>query len=262
MISRDPNSITAHLLALNNAQRGSFGEFIFAAVAANAKGWRVVRQHRQRVDFLVNSIGVDVKTSVRGLKRPAGLVLNFAGTRVDGVSYAMVEFVPDGARVSLEAAVLGDLSWDDVQQLWIEWKDQGRHRKGGGAPNPNAEVLRALRTELTAFFQSVGLRPRILYRTCQAEFGREAPANLRPSAHQADRVTVYLDFRDQRIDRDNIRRIVAFPDGRNEELPKLAKTRLHLAKVDLERLPPEFLFAGIDDLKARFVAERFVERSV
>lgn len=256
MISSDPDRIPARLLTLNNAQRGSFGEFIFAAVAADAKGWRVVRQHRQPVDFFVSDIGVDVKTSVRGLSRPAGRAVKFAGTRVNGVSYALVEFLSDGARVSLEAEVLGELSSDDIQKLWIEWTHRGRHRKAKGVPNQYTEVLRALRAELTTFFHSVGLRPRMLYRTCQAQYGREAPANLRPSTRQADRVTVYLDFHDVRINRDNITRIVAFPDGRSEELPKLAKTRLHLAKVDLERLPPEFLFASIDDLKARFVAER------
>ena len=80
----------------------------------------------------------------------------------------------------------------------------------------------------------------------------EAPANLRPSVHQAGRVTVYLDFCDHRIGRDNIRPIIAFSDEGSEELPSLARTRLHLAKVDLKRLPPEFHFAGIYDLKARF----------
>ncbi len=253
MITSD--RIAAQLLELNNAQLGSFGEFIFAAQMAGSKECQVVRRHRQRADFLVDNVAVDVKTSVRGLKRPTQLARKFVGNRVDGVSYAMVEFMSDGARVSLEGESLGGLSWRDVERMWAEWRPLGKDSKTRSAPDENVSTMRVLRAELTDFFHSIGLRPRILYRTCQAEFGREAPANLRPSVRHADRVTVYLDFHDHRIGRGNVRRIFAFPDERSDELPPLATTRLHVAKVDLERMPPEFCFHDIDDLKARFVPE-------
>ena len=129
---------------------------------------------------------------------------------------------------------------------------------GGRVSNPSNEELRALRTELTAYFHSLGLHLRMLYRTCQAEFGREAPANLRPPSVQPGRVTVYIEFRDRHIRRANIRRIMAFSDARCDELPELAKTRLHKSKIYLERIPAAFIFADLNDLKARFGPEGLV----
>jgi hypothetical protein len=51
-------TLGAQLITLNNAQRGSFGEFVFEEIARTAKKWEVVPQHRQRIVFAqINSAG-------------------------------------------------------------------------------------------------------------------------------------------------------------------------------------------------------------
>ncbi len=99
------------------------------------------RWQRQRADFLVDNVAVDVKTSVRGLKRPTQLARKFVGNRVDGVSYAMVEFMSDGARVSLEGESLGGLSWRDVERMWAEWRRPLNTDRCQGATTPTCTVM-------------------------------------------------------------------------------------------------------------------------
>jgi hypothetical protein len=244
--------VQSGLMGLNNAQRGSFGEFIFARLAAT-RGMSVAKQHRDRADFLVDDTPVDVKTTIRGLTSTNMPPLRpFHGRRVGGVSYAVVEFVAEGARVSRDGVLMSVLSWEDLVGLWDEWRSQPRANNGSRRKAASAPALSALRDELTSFFAALGLTCRVLYRTCQAEFGNEAPANLIPSVMRPRHVTVYLDFRDSRISRANLRRVIAFPDERCASLPSTPNGRLHLEKVDLDSLPSDVVFSNLDDLMTRF----------
>ena len=68
------------------------------------------------------------------------------------------------------------------------------------------------------------------------------------SRPHVDGVTVYLDFVDQRLTEDNIRRIIAFPDTAATSFALLGTTRLHRPKVDLRSIPARFIFANLSEL--------------
>ena len=92
----------------------------------------------------------------------------------------------------------------------------------------------------------------MIYRTVQAQFGAESPDNLIPKIIDPTRVTVFLDFLDSEICRDKLRKVIAFPEACADKLPLLKKTRLHLPKVDLEKLPNKYVFHDLDDLISNF----------
>jgi hypothetical protein len=93
---------------------------------------------------------------------------------------------------------------------------------------------------------------RIIYRTCQATFGQESPHNLKPRKVLANRITIYLDFRDQTSAADNLHNVYAFPDMGADSLPMRETVALHHGKVDLSRMPSRFVCTGVDDLKTNF----------
>src|SRR4030095_717273 len=61
--------LARRLRALNNAQRGSFGEFLFGRVARETLRAQVDATRRARADFVVDGVRIDVKTTVRDLDR-------------------------------------------------------------------------------------------------------------------------------------------------------------------------------------------------
>jgi hypothetical protein len=227
------------LRAANNAQRGSFGEFLFAGLARELDaGARATR--RNRTDFVYGDLPIDVKTTIRDIGQSLRPLTPYRGSRVKGTSYAQVEFGSEGARVSLEADVLQMITWPDLATAWRKW--------GKEKPPRSVGDLGPLRARVAACFRELGLRVRVIYRTTQAAFGKESPANLVPTRPDPARITVFLDFARAPLTEDNILRIIAFPDAAGKSLPLLERPHLHRPKVDLSRLPARFVFSSLSEL--------------
>ena len=116
------------------------------------------------------------------------------------------------------------------------------------------ERMQPIEDELVAFFAGRGLSLRIpiLYRVKRFD---KSPHNLKPGPRkQHFDLTVYIDFHDDNIARDNILRITAFPHACIDELPMAEpnQVHLHLPKADLDKIDPKFLFIDIDDLKENY----------
>ncbi len=237
-----PDLSVPPLRSLNNAQRGSFGEFLFSIVAARESNEKVRAVRRNRTDFLVGNIPVDVKTTIRNLDRVLPSLRPYRGPRTEAISYAQVEFGAEGARISIESSILASLSWSDIVEIWQRWAEQTASKS---MPAEKGIGISPIRLAVHEHFAKFGFRARVIYRTIQGQFRNESPANLLPTATESDRVTVFLDFADQRLVEDNIRRVIMFPDVIAPSLPLLAQTRLHRPKVDLTQIPARFVFSSL-----------------
>ena len=237
-------SLQVALRGLNNAQRGSFGEHLFAVVAGSQTGASLTSLRRNRIDFLFNSVPVDVKTTIRDLERPIRQLSPYKGPRVEGVRYAQVEFSQDGVRVALESELLGMLDWARVKHWWGTWAS-GTHRVQSSA---NPQSFSPIRERIVAHFVGIGLAARVLYRTIQSQFGDESPANLIPTRPMQNGITVFVDFAGPLLSEGNIRRVIAFEDAAASSLRVLERTRLHKPKIDLSSIPAEYSFGTLDEL--------------
>jgi hypothetical protein len=136
------------------------------------------------------------------------------------------------------------VDWLELAETWQAW--------GKGPPTDARQApagdIRPLRDRVVAGLRELGFCARVIYRTTQARFGDESPANLLPPRPQQDGLTVYLDFANRQLAESNIRRIIAFPDVAASSLPLLERTRLHRPKVDLSSVPTRFVFASLSEL--------------
>lgn len=240
------------LRRLNTAQLGSFGEFVFVSTINHVMKVNVERLHDNRADFLVNKSPVDVKTTIHNIGNDLCNFNPYAGQRLSGIQYALVEFFKIGARISLEDSQLGIINPQELEELWLKWHD-GQGKKIPANKNElKKQLLEPIENDIKCFFSSHGIKARIIYRTCQKGFGKESPDNLKPKHIKINVATVFLSFNDSKISRDNFHKIIAFPDNDADKLPMRDKVYLHKPKVDLDRLPQQYVFKNINDLKEHY----------
>lgn len=252
------------LQTANTARKGSFGEFVFAHVGRAYWG-QIVSVHRDNVDFLLDGQPADVKTTAVGiLIDEAPLVLK---DTAPGVLCAIVDFSSAGARISLAGRILSRLDWGTVVIMYEQWhkrmKKQYPRRDistaGGPTLAENDRQLADIKAKVRRIFLEHNLphqergnpRLRIIKRTVQSGFGKESPHNLLPKHWFEKDWTVFLDFRNRRIAEDNLNRIYAFPNAIGVSFPLLEKSNLHLPKIDCSKIPVDFIFTGLDDLRER-----------
>lgn len=256
-VAPEPEMLPDMLKQLSPPRLGRFGEFIFKDTLRRILGVAAEDWHRDQADFVAGGRHIDVKTTRQGRDRAAGSVKPHAGKRLPNVGYAVVAFHADGAAVALEDKVLEFLTWPRVSELWVEWGQRRRTRPHTEARAVESSPWKPIASDLTGFFAGVGYRARLIRRTCQHRFGKQSPHDLLRDHPGADGVTVFLDFAD-RVAPGAVRRIIAFPDCRKDELPRRASERNYLsqsdkrgkfAKVDLDRVPADFVFTSIGDLK-------------
>ena len=207
------------LCKLNVARMGSFGELVFEAIAVRL-GKRIESQRNQSTDFRLEGFPVDVKTTLRRIDKSPETIKHtvYNGRRLAGIEYARVEFFTTGARVSLENEVFAFINWADLQDLWLQWNKKRRWSEVSGMRSQSKERMQPIEDELVAFFAGRGLSLRIpiLYRVKRFD---KSPHNLKPGPRkQHFDLTVYIDFHDDNIARDNILRITAFPHACIDEL--------------------------------------------
>lgn len=89
----ESNNVFQKLHKLNNAQRGSLGEFLFQQECISI-GKRIKPLHEKRADFLLDDTEkIDVKTSFSNIKKLNKQipVSSYNGPRYSGITYALVE---------------------------------------------------------------------------------------------------------------------------------------------------------------------------
>lgn len=240
------------LRKLNMAQLGSFGEYVFVSTINQVMNVKVERLHDNRADFLVNENPVDVKTTIQNIDKDLCDFSPYAGQRISGIQYALVEFFRNGARISLENAQLGLRNLRELDELWLKWRDGYGKKLPVNKNELKKQLLKPIKNEIEGFFYSHGIEVRIIQRTCQRGFGNESPHNLKPTHIKINGATVFLSFNDSKISRDNFHKIIAFPDTDADKLPMRDKVYLHKPKVDLDRLPQQYVFKNINDLKEHY----------
>jgi hypothetical protein len=233
-----------------NALIGSFAEWLFCSSARKA-GMRIDKAHADRADFAVNGERMDVKGHVIE-KEDLDPPRPWSGKRQSRTRYVMVEFWKKGARVSIEGNEISEFDLESLAMEWSEWSKNHTFKLPTVDKSQRKRDLAQIRNEIREFFREHERDTRIIYRTCQKEFGNEYPHNLRPQKIQENRVTVFLSFESCQISKKNIDGIVVIPDDEPWDLPMTKNFRLHAPKVDIEKLPTRFRFKNIEDLKTRY----------
>lgn len=112
-----------------------------------------------------------------------------------------------------------------------------------------------IKLDIKSFFEKNEKQVRIIYRTCMDKFGSEGPHNLISEKIVPDRLVVFVDFYNENVTSNNIRRIITFTDEEGRELVKkypLDKSRFSVDKIDLKKLPQKYIFESISDLKLNY----------
>jgi hypothetical protein len=234
---------------LNNAKFGSFCEFIFENIFSNEK---IERQHHDRVDFRWNDTLVDVKGH-RNFKKKYTIPSKYYGTKFEEIRYIMVEFFEDLVVLSEEKSMLKIIKHTKINLLFSKWANKGdKTNKKIIKIYPDLNKLKIMKKEIMEFFLTKKLNSKIIYRTCQQNFGNESPDGLMPKIFDKSNVIVFLNFNDRKIDYNNIKELIAYRnyDARNFKL--LKKTRLHRVKIDMNKIDQKYKFKSIKELKLKW----------
>jgi hypothetical protein len=234
---------------LNNAKFGSLCEFVFENIFSNEK---IERQHHDRVDFRWNDTLVDVKGH-RNFKKKYTIPSKYHGTKLEEIRYILVEFFEDFVVISEEKSVLKIIKYTKINLLFSKWTNRrdGLITKTSKIP-PDLSKLKIIKKEIATFFLTKNLNSKIIYRTCQQNFGNESPDNLMPKIFDKSNVIVFLNFNDHRIDYDNIKELIAYRNIDALNFVKLKKNRLHREKIDMSKIDQKFKFKSIEELKIKW----------
>ncbi|MDX9694304.1 MAG: hypothetical protein RBT49_00780 [Bacteroidales bacterium] len=237
---------------LNNANIGSLGEFIFEN-RFKEKGV-IIKKHNERTDFLFNKQQIDIKTK-RKLDRKFERISKYYGNRVSGVKYILVEIFSDKIVISNEKKVLDDFDWNTLIYLFSDWENGKKIIKKQKIRNSTSIYKKKhieIVNELKYFFKNTNRKVRVIYRTTQDIFGKESPDNLIPKVLTENSFTVFIDYKNYKTTRENIRQIIAFPDMDSVFFQHLKSPKLHIEKVDLSMLDNKYKFSSIEALKERY----------
>lgn len=234
---------------LNNAKFGSFCEFIFENIFSNEK---IKSQHYDRVDFRWNDTLVDVKGH-RNFKKKYTIPSKYYGTKFEEIRYVMVEFFEDFVVLSEEKSMLKIIKYNKINLLFSKWTNKGDNtNKKFSKVSPDLSKVEIMKKEIKEFFLTKNLNPKIIYRTCQQDFGNESPDSLMPKIFDKSNVIVFLNFNDRRIDYDNIKELIAYRNIDARNFKKLKKTRLHREKIDMAKIDQKYKFKSIKELKTKW----------
>ena len=240
---------------LNNAQRGSLGEFIFYQESIK-QGLKIESLHEQRVDFIINgTIQIDVKTSftTKKAEMERTSIGIYSAHRYDGIKYALVELFSDGMRISIDGTIFSEINLDLLKNYWESWNKNKTATKPDQHKKSNKSDFILIQEEVIKYFRErYNLNARVIYRTVQGGFGKESPDNLAPKLISPRNITVFIDFKDKRISLNNINKIIAFPDECSSGFPRIKKPTLHLEKIDIDAMDQVYKFTDTKDLFTNF----------
>ena len=240
------------------ARFGSFGEFVFEAVARE-RFECVEAVHKNEYDFRVGTHKVDVKATAKTLGQSSNTTpcAAYKGRRLPDIRYARVEFFEDGARVSLEATVWRMVPWSELQRLHEEWQafraSKGRRDIPNASPRTHdaGDEYKSIKARAVDLAQSHGRKARVIHRTCQTRFGyNHPPHNLIWNRRKYD-LHIYVSFHDSKRTAANIERIFVIPEEVVDLLPRRPVDPMSqgVSKYDLLRMDPKFAFDSLDEFE-------------
>ena len=249
MILTEEEDRINEITELNNAKFGSFCEFVFENIFSDEK---IERQHHDRVDFRWNNTLVDVKGHRNFLKKYI-IPSKYHGTKLEEIRYILVEFFEDFVVISEEKSVIKIIKYTEINLLFSKWTNKSdKFSNKPSKISPDLSKLKIIKKEIMEFFLTKNLNSKIIYRTCQQNFGNESPDNLMPKIFNKFNVIVFLNFNDHRIDYDNIKELIAYRNIDALNFVKLKKTRLHKEKIDMTKIDQKYKFKSIKDLKIKW----------
>ena len=234
---------------LNNAKFGSFCEFVFENIFS---GDKIERQHYDRVDFRWNDTLVDVKGH-RNFEKKYVIPSKYYGNKLEGIRYVLVEFFEDFVVISEEKSTIKIMKHSKINLLFSQWKNKSaKFSNKTSKISPDLSKLKIMKKDIAEFFLTKNLNSKIIYRTCQQNFGNESPDNLMPKIFNKSSVIVFLNFNDRRIDYDNIKELIAYRNIDARNFAKLKKTRLNRDKIDMNKIDQKYKFKSIEELKIKW----------
>ena len=240
--------IITNIKNLTAVSLGSFGEFIYKIQILEKTNHAIFKGHQDRYDFLVDDQMIDVKATKKHISNKLEKLKIYRGNRVPDRIYAQIEFFSDFVRVSHESDELFKLDYNEISVLWNRWKKNDSPKLSFKGKSPSRENAIKIKEEIFDFFKKKNIKTRIIYRTVQAGFGNESPANLKPKNIIDNRLTVFMNFKDHNVSKDNFNSIIAFYDNDSKYLPMRNKTNLGINKVNLKKLDNKYIFRNIEDL--------------
>jgi hypothetical protein len=214
---------------LNNAQFGSFGEFVFAYHAVEKLGKTLTTLHRDGFDFIYEDIKIDVGASRRFNSKNR--------TKTIPKKDVFVFFWESHCDIIFPNYFDAQLEWDLIDTLFENWSKNHKVKTKQSEVRSYSLEYREIRTRIEEYFQNSGFEAKVIYRTVSAKFGyAESPDNLYPTKINVNRVNVYVDFRSLRREEDNINFIIAFPDTELDCLPLQSNVTLKSGKSFLKKV--------------------------
>ena len=229
---------------LNNAQFGSFGEFIFES---NNQEKGIQRKHNERVDFILEDEFIDLK-STRKFNEIYKIAKDYSGRKQKGIKYPFLQFYADKVVCVLQKKILFQLDYENIKSLLQSWmKSKGKINVVKRAKKIESKELEDIKYKLKDFFSKKGFKTRIIYRTTQKGFGKESPDNLLPSKIEKKRVTIFLNFDNHNFCEENLNEIFVIEDINSQKLPMIDKPTLHKEKVDLKKID-NYKYGSINEI--------------
>lgn len=229
------------LIKLNNARFGSFGEYVFEQQNLSKN---IRRKHCNRTDFIWNKVSYDIK-SKRIFNQYYRNPHKYAGNKVDGIEYILVEFYKDIVVISNNKIVLKTINYQVITELFKKWM---KNKSIKNQSKKDLYELNQIIERISNFFNSKGLKTKIIYRTSQNLFGAESPNNLMPKTFSKNSVTVFLNFFSSILIEKNLKEIIVFKDYFAKKFKLIDKPRLHQNKIDLLKIGSEYRFKDVDDI--------------
>jgi hypothetical protein len=251
------------IVNLSQPELGKFGEFL-AKRYWSEKGLYVLSCHRNEIDFYVNEIPYDVKTTAAPLKKEQkynNRLPNFSGKLKDGVRILRVAIYIDCVVLASNCECLQRLDQNKLMARWHEF-----HLKNGGgylrvAPRfESSKWLEQQKQFVRDVCESRKLRARVMHRNgvaTQMKFGKWGPNSLIPTNPNKEDLTVFL-----WTESETIHRVIAFlhPDIKklplHEYIPPNKAPIQTMNLEDFEQFRGKWCFISLEDFKKNFRFER------
>ena len=237
------------IMELNNAQIGSLGEYIFEQISI-IKGENIFRKHSEQTDFIVKNERIDVKT-FRKITTEFKKIYRYSGKRVDNIKYIVVCFYSDFVIISESENILSKLTLKEVNIIYEKWKKNYKKGKKQTLKSDKTEFIK-VKMKITKLLLEYGVNARVIYRTNQEAFGNESPENLIPKIVKENNYTIFINYKNYDLSEKNIKEIIAFRDSEGVKFETISKHRLHISKIDIDKIDKKYRFKSIDDFIANF----------
>ena len=244
---------------LPQPELGKFGEFL-AKKYWSENGLDVVPCHRNEIDFYVDEIPYDIKTTAVPLQKKQQYDNRppiFYGRHKDGVRILRVAIYADCAVLASNCECLQRLDQNELMERWREFHlgNGGGYHRVALRPKSGKWLVQQ-KQYVRDVCESHKLHARVMHRNgvaTQTKFGKWGPNSLIPTNPSTEDLTVFL-----WTEGESIHRVIAFLHSDIKKLPlhdyvppnKAPIQTMNL--VDFEQFRGEWCFTSLEDFKENF----------